>query len=95
MYKSDFSGYDSMTDNQLEALLLEDLNHPDGELLDADEILYICEIIRERRNINQPEASIDIDRMWEDFIKYYAPKELRAGLRAAHERNKSTEAQTM
>ena len=41
MYKSDFSGYDSMTDNQLEALLLEDLNHTDGELLDADEILYI------------------------------------------------------
>lgn len=95
MYKSDFSEYDSMTDDQLEALLLADFDHPDAELLDVDEIVHICEIISERRKINQPEDAIDINRMWEDFIKYYAPEEFRADSRAAHERNKSTETQTL
>ena len=45
----DFSSYDHMSTSSLEAILQADLELPDGEESDMEKILYIMEVIAQRR----------------------------------------------
>lgn len=94
MSKMNFSKYDDMTEEQLRELIFQDSEHPEAELLDVEEIIYICDILVEHDKVNHPERVIDIEAAWEDFVTYYAPEEDREGLRLAHERAKVEREQT-
>lgn len=71
----DYSKYDEMSTESLEALLRLDAQLPDGEKSDIDVILYISEVIakREKERPTGRYAEIDVDAAWETFQTQYRP----------------------
>ena len=73
--RKDYSKYDDMSTESLEELLRLDADLPDGEESDADEILYISEVIakREREHPTDQCSKADVDAAWETFQTKYLP----------------------
>lgn len=73
--RKDYSKYDKMSTESLEELLRLDVELPDGEGSDIDEILYISEVIA-KRDREQPTgrySKADVDAAWETFQTKYLP----------------------
>ena len=70
-FHRDFSMFDEMSTEELNEILWQDSQLPDGEESDTDAILYILEVI-EKRSKELPALDVeDIDRAWESFNKNY------------------------
>ena len=63
--------FDYLPTHALEQILREDLRNMDTPFLSEDAILYICGILRERRNKAHPECRPDVGAKLKEFWKYY------------------------
>lgn len=69
----DFSKYDDLETQELEAILRLDSEAPEGQESDTDKILYIAEVLASRRNKNNTgKTALEA---WESFEKNYLPVE--------------------
>lgn len=70
-FHRDFSMFDEMGTEELNEILRQDSQLPDGEESDTDAILYIMEVI-EKRSQKLPASDVeDVDRAWDSFNKNY------------------------
>ena len=70
-FHRDFSMFDEMGTEELNEILWQDSQLPDGEEFDADAILYIMEVI-EKRSQELPASDFeDVDRAWDSFNQNY------------------------
>ena len=70
-FHRDFSMFDAMGTDELNEILRQDSQLPDGEDSDTDAILYIMEVI-EKRSQKLPASDVeDVDRAWDSFNKNY------------------------
>ncbi len=70
-FHRDFSKFDEMSTAELNEILRQDSQLPDGEESDIDAILYIMEVI-EQRNQELPVSDFkDVDRAWDSFNQNY------------------------
>lgn len=69
----DFSKYDAMETQELEAILRLDAESPEGQESDTECILYIAEVLAKRKNVNNTgKTALEA---WEAFQKNYLPAE--------------------
>lgn len=66
-----YSKFDKMDTSVLEAILRADFDAPEAERLDVEAIIYISNLLAERRKTPQR----DVDKAKEEFFKYYYPLE--------------------
>ena len=66
-----YSKFDKMDTSVLEAILRADFDAPEAERLDVEAIIYISNLLAERRKTPQ----CDVDKAKEEFFKYYYPLE--------------------
>lgn len=70
-FHRDFSMFDAMGTEELNEILRQDSQLPDGEESDTDAILYIMEVI-EKRSQELPASDFeDVDRAWDSFNQNY------------------------
>ena len=70
-FHRDFSMFDEMSTEELNEILRQDSQLPDGEESDTDAILYIMEVI-EKRSKELPASDVeDVDHAWKSFNKNY------------------------
>ena len=70
-FHRDFSMFDEMSTEELNEILRQDSQLPDGEESDTNAILYIMEVI-EKRSKELPESDVeDVDHAWKSFNKNY------------------------
>lgn len=70
-FHRDFSMFDEMGTEELNEILRQDSQLPDGEESDTDAILYIMEVI-EKRSQELPASDFeDVDRAWDSFNQNY------------------------
>ena len=70
-FHRDFSKFDEMSTEELNEILRQDSQLPDGEESDIDAILYIMEVI-EKRSQELPLSDFkDVDRAWSSFNENY------------------------
>ena len=70
--KKNYSKYDHMSTELLEEILKEDFQADDTES-DIDEILYIMEVIDQRKRDELSDDYPDAHKAWGDFNKNYRP----------------------
>jgi len=66
---SKYSKFDKLDTATLEAILRADYDAPEAEQMAAEEVLYIADLIAERRKDPAP----DVNKAKEEFYKYYYP----------------------
>lgn len=72
----DFSRYDTMATEELEEILRFDTDAPEGEDTDVDLILYVLEVLADRkRNNNQVSGKTALEA-FESFKQDYLPEEI-------------------
>ena len=69
----DLAKYDAMTTEQLEEILRLDAEMPDGQESDTDKILYIMEVLAERKR-NSSHAGKTALEAYESFKQNYMPE---------------------
>lgn len=70
-FHRDFSMFDAMGTEELNEILRQDSQLPDGEDSDTDAILYIMGVI-EKRSQELPASDVeDVDRAWDSFNQNY------------------------
>lgn len=72
--KRDFSKFDSMTTEALQQILRLDAMKPTGEESDTEELLYIMEVLADRRRNDSTYTGKTAQQAFEDFQKYYMPE---------------------
>ena len=70
----DFSKFDSMTTEALQQILRLDAMKPEGEESDTEELLYIMEVLADRRRNDSTYTGKTAQQAFEDFQKYYMPE---------------------
>ena len=70
----DFSEYNHMSTEDLEAILRADFELPDGEGADIEKILYITEVIAQRRTGQPTGRYANEDEAWDSFVENYCPE---------------------
>jgi hypothetical protein len=71
--RRDYSKFDNMNTEMLEAILLADSQLPDGENSDTDAILYIMEVIAKREKAYPTGKFTDVHNAWASFSENYMP----------------------
>lgn len=71
----DYSRYDSMSTEQLQAILRVDAHQTDGTEMDTEELFYIMEVVTKRRKSNPETAGKSVQEAKEEFRKHYIPEE--------------------
>ena len=75
---TDFSEYEAMDTETLNALLRQDCDSPDDGEPDTERLLYIMEVLAKRREKSNPSGKTT-EQAWEIFLENYCPdKELAA-----------------
>ena len=69
----DFARYDSMATEELEEILRLDAEMPDGQESDTDKILYIMEVLAERKRNNSHTGNTALEA-YESFKQNYMPE---------------------
>lgn len=69
----DFAKYDSMATEELEEILRLDAEMPEGQESDTDKILYIMEVLTERKRNNSHTEKTALEA-YESFKQNYMPK---------------------
>lgn len=69
----DYAQYDSMTTQELEEILRLDAEMPEGQESDMDKILYIMEVLAERKRNNSHTGNSALEA-YESFKKNYMPE---------------------
>ena len=69
----DFARYDSMATQELEEILRLDAEMPEGQESDMDKILYIMEVLAERKRNNSHTGNSALEA-YESFKKNYMPE---------------------
>ena len=69
----DFGKYDSMTTEELEEILRLDAEMPEGQESDINKILYIMEVLAERKTNNSHAGNTTL-KAYESFKQNYMPK---------------------
>lgn len=69
----DFAQYDSMATEELEEILRLDAEMPEGQESDTDKILYIMEVLTERKRNNSHTGNTALDA-FESFKQNYMPE---------------------
>lgn len=72
--KRDFSKFDSMTTEALQQILRLDAMKPGCEESDTEELLYIMEVLADRRKNDSTYTGKTPQQAFEDFQKYYMPE---------------------
>ena len=68
-----FANYDSMTTEELEEILRLDAEMPEGQESDTDKILYIMEVLTERKRDNSHTGNTALEAL-ESFKQHYMPE---------------------
>lgn len=68
-----FANYDSMTTEELEEILRLDAEMPEGQESDTDKILYIMEVLAERKRNNSHTGNTALEAL-ESFKQHYMPE---------------------
>lgn len=68
-----FSRFDTMTDEELEEFLRLDAQNTQGEDTDTQTLLYVMEVLAERKRTSNPEKTAK--QAFETFKQYYMPTE--------------------
>ena len=74
----DFSRYNHMSTEDLEAILQADFELPEEEESDMEKILYITEVIAQRRAGQPTGRYANADEAWKSFVENYLPEEDQA-----------------
>ena len=69
----DFSKYDEMTTEELEEILRLDAEMPEGQESDTDKILYIMEVLAERKRNDSHAGNTALEAL-ESFKQHYMPE---------------------
>lgn len=69
----DFAQYDSMETEELEEILRSDAEMPEGQETDTDKILYIMEVLTERKRNNSHTGNTTLEA-YESFKQNYMPE---------------------
>lgn len=72
----DFSGFDSMSTEELEEILRLDAEKPEGEESDIDELYYIMEVLARRRECDENYTGKSVEEAFETFKKHYMPRDV-------------------
>lgn len=72
-HSRDFSEYNHMSTDDLEAILQADFELPDDEESDMEKILYITEVIAQRRAGQPTGRYANADEAWDSFVENYCP----------------------
>lgn len=72
----DFSRYDTMATEELEEILRFDTDAPEGEDTDVDLILYVLEVLADRRRNNNQVSGKTALEAFESFKQDYLPEEI-------------------
>ena len=72
----DFSRYDTMATEELEEILRFDTDAPEGEDTDVDLILYVLEVLADRRKNNNQVSGKTALEAFESFKQDYLPEEI-------------------
>lgn len=71
--RTEFAKYDTMATEELEEILREDSQSPEGQESDGELLLYVMEVLAHRkRNSDNPGKTAQ--QAWESFEKHYLPK---------------------
>ena len=70
----DYSIYDLMETAALEEILRQDAEAPEGEESDLELILYVMEVLAERRKRNGDFTGKTAEEAYESFIQHYLPE---------------------
>lgn len=70
----DYSIYDLMETAALEEILRQDAEAPEGEESDLELILYVMEVLAERRKRNGEFTGKTAEEAYESFIQHYLPE---------------------
>ena len=73
----DFSEYNHMSTEDLETILRADFELPDDEESDMEKILYITEVIAQRRKGQATGRYANEDDAWDSFVENYCPEPVR------------------
>ena len=68
-----FANYDSMTTQELEEILRLDAEMPEGQESDTDKILYVMEVLTERKRNNSHAGNTALEAL-ETFKQHYMPE---------------------
>ena len=68
----DFSKYDAMATEELEEILRLDSEAPEGQESDTEVLLYVMEVLVNRRNTNNTGKTAQ--KAWESFQQQYLPE---------------------
>ena len=79
----DFSEYNHMSTDDLEAILRADFELPDDGESDMEKILYIMEVIAQRRAGQPTGRYANADEAWDSFVENYCPEPERGALRGS------------
>lgn len=79
----DFSSYDHMSTDDLREILRADFELPDGEESDMEKILYIMEVIAQRRKGHPTGRYANEEEAWASFVENYCPEPEREVLRGS------------
>ena len=77
----DLSRYNHMSTEELEAILQADFELPEEEESDMEKILYITEVIAQRRAGQPTGRYANAGEAWESFVDNYLPEEDRTAFR--------------
>ena len=77
----DLSRYNHMSTDELESILRADFERPEEEESDMEKILYITEVIAQRRAGQPTGRYANVDEAWESFVDNYLPEEDQAANR--------------
>lgn len=90
----DLSRYNHMSTEELETILRADFELPEEEESDMEKILYITEVIAQRR-AGQPNGRYaNKDEAWKSFVENYLPEEDQAAFRPDEGPGKENEPST-
>ena len=90
----DLSRYNHMSTEELEAILQADFELPEEEESDMEKILYITEVIAQRRAGQPTGRYANMDEAWESFVDNYLPEEDQAAFRPDGSLSKGNEVNT-
>ena len=77
----DFSVYDEMSTEELEEILRADFDAPEGEETDMDIILYVTDLLTERRLAGGKTGKTALEA-YEEFKEHYLPQHKKAASRS-------------
>ena len=87
----DLSRYNHMSTEELESILRADFERPEEEESDMEKILYITEVIAQRRAGQPTGRYANVDEAWESFVDNYLPEEDQADFRPEESAGKRDE----